>query len=161
MCRGMKATYCGRKKAGPQKCRSFTDGKKLCMCAKAWQVFFAKVNKMGADDTKPMPKKKISEATLKRIFSESKNKDQIYWFIEATLKSSDLPSESVPKWIGLAKKVLKSPKFSPKVKAYWRKRLMSWCKKNPKYPACKGMKIRSKGEGKGKGKGPIGKPSRD
>jgi hypothetical protein len=42
-------------KAGKIKCRDFTDGSKVCMSSKAWSVFFATINKMGADDTKPRP----------------------------------------------------------------------------------------------------------
>jgi len=231
MAKGMKTTYCGKKKAGPVKCRPFTDGSRLCMCAKAWQVFFASVNKMGADETKPRPKKvktqeavekilewykagfgegawKLPKQITKTIFfkhfyvpipkvgkfkgkkatwkvtkvgkgmksiitvhktykvgkrtawtketgtkrqwarmasgykgpmigtaissgfmaSKEKKEEIMKWFIESTLKSSDLPTHSIPNWIGLAEKVLKSPKISEKVKAYWRKRLDTWKK---------------------------------
>ena len=125
MVKSMKGTYC--KKGDKTKCRPFTDGTKVCMCAKGWSVFFASINKMGADETKPRPKSRMSEAYRSKLAA----------FIEATLKSADLPENSVPRWVGLAQKVLKSPKFNDKIKTYWRKRLQDWCKKNPKNKACK------------------------
>lgn len=115
------ASYC--KRNPKRKCYPFTDGKKVCGCAGGWSVFFATVNKMGADDTKPRPKGKTQEAKV------------LEWFIESTLKSSDV---KVPPWVGMAQRVLKSPKFSDKVKAYWKSRLQAWCKKNPKHKICKG-----------------------
>lgn len=253
------ASYC--KRNPKRKCRPFTDGKKVCGCQGGWSVFFATVNKMGADETKPRPKKATTQEAVEKILewykglgkafiiktkkapsyvspakttttplksithppkavglltgygitsepakpqgsklpagtkttgriselqrlgkSKKKTKKQrkkrgkkkrtqeskrkiIKWFMESTLKSSDLPAHAIPKWVGLAQKVLKSSKFSPKVKAYWRNRLEELCKKNPKYPVCKGLKIRSKGKGKGlgkgKGKGPMDNPSRE
>ena len=125
MAKGMRKTYAGK---GKVKCRPFTDGSKLCMSAKAWQVFFATINKMGADETKPRPKSKRTQESREKL---------IEWFVESTLKSSDLPANVVPKWVGLAKKILKSPKFNEKIKAYWQKRLTKWCKKNPRI--CKGV----------------------
>jgi len=69
MAEGMRGTY----KVGPVKCRPFTDGTKVCMSKKAWQVFFATINKMGADETKPRPQK-TQEATEKLI----------HWFVESS-----------------------------------------------------------------------------
>ena len=62
--------YC--KKNPKRKCHKFTDGTKVCGCQGGWSVFFASVNSMKADETKPMPKKKkISEAVtiwyIKRV----------------------------------------------------------------------------------------------
>jgi len=125
MAEGMRRTYAGQ---GKTKCRPFTDGTKVCMSQKAWQVFFATINKMGADETKPRPHSKSTQESRKVV----------EWFIESTLKSSDLPPHSIPKWINLAQKVLKSPKLNEKVKAYWKKRLMAWCKENPKSKVCEG-----------------------
>lgn len=140
--------YC--KRNPKRKCHKFSDGTSVCGCQGGWSVFFATVNKMGADDTKPMPKRRMEESKEKIV----------RWFVESALKSSDRP-----KWIELAQKVLASPSFGENIKSYWRKRLSDWCEENPKYPLCKGLKIRSggkgKGLGKGKGKGPIGNPSRD
>jgi hypothetical protein len=36
-----------------EKCRDFTDGSQVCASEKAWQVFFATMNKNGWDETKP------------------------------------------------------------------------------------------------------------
>jgi len=120
MCLSMKASY----KAGKIKCRKFADGTQVCMSEKAWSVFFATINKMGADDTKPRPKRKINEAKMIDWFMESVNND-----------------DGLPRWINMALKVLKSEKYNDKIKSYWRKRLSAFCKKNPKSKVCKQIKI--------------------
>jgi len=119
MAEGMRGTY----KQGKVKCRPFTDGSQVCMRAKAWQVFFATINKMGADETKPRParKKSVNEAKLIERFLESKG-----------------INEEVPRWAVLAKKVLGSDKFNEKIKGFWKKKLDDWCSKNPKSKFCKG-----------------------
>jgi len=112
--------YC--KRNPKRKCHPFTDGSRLCGCQGGWSVFFATVNKMGADETKPRPKAKKTQESKKLL----------EWFMESTLKSSDLPANVIPKWVGLARKILKSPKFNEKVKTYWKNRLEKWCKEHPK-----------------------------
>ena len=62
--KGMGKTY-----KGPTKCRKFTDGSQVCMAKKAWSVFFATINKMGASPDKPRPHK-ISET----VFNEKAEK---------------------------------------------------------------------------------------
>lgn len=119
MAEGMRKTYAG----GKDKCRPFTDGSKVCMSVKAWSVFFATMNKMGADETKPRPKVKTSESTEKLI----------EWFME----SKGIKDESIPSWVPLAKKVLSSPKYNEKIKAFWKKKLDAFCAKNPKSGVCK------------------------
>jgi len=114
--------YC--KRNPKRKCYPFSDGTRVCGCKGGWSVFFATVNKMGADDTKPMPKKRVQESKEKII----------QWFIESTLKSSD-----IPKWIEMAQKVLVSPKFNEKIKDYWRSRLENWCKSHGDHKVCKGL----------------------
>jgi len=117
---GMRASY----KAGKTKCRKFADGSQVCMSEKAWSVFFATINKMGASDTKPRPKKKkINEAKL------------LDWFMEAKMEND------LPRWVSMALKVLKSDKYNAKIKAYWKKRLTAYCKKNPKSKVCKQIRI--------------------
>ena len=109
------AKYC--KKNPKRKCHPFTDGTKVCGCQGGWSVFFA-----------TLKTKKVEEARARLI----------EWFTEATFKSSDV---GIPKWIPMAQKVLKSSRFNEKTKAYWRKRLTAWCKKNPKNKVCKNIKI--------------------
>jgi len=62
MIRGMGKSYAGKKI-----CRPLQGGKKICVSAKAWSVFYATIRKRhGAGaETKPMPKK-VSE-TLEQI----------------------------------------------------------------------------------------------
>ena len=55
MLMGMRKTYCGQSTSGSK--LKFADGTSVVVCEKAEQVFFATVNKMKADDTKPRPKK--------------------------------------------------------------------------------------------------------
>jgi len=127
------ADYC--KKNPKRRCYKFTDGKEVCGCAGGWSIFFATMRKKGWSPEKSRPKK-VSEA----VFSEAVEEYKIHvleWFVESTLKSSDV---RVPNWVGLAQKAIKSTKLSEKVKAYWRKRLQSWCKENPKAKICKGDK---------------------
>lgn len=119
MAEGMRKTYAG----GKGKCRPFTDGSKVCMSDKAWSVFFATINKMGADETKPRAKVKTSESTEKII----------EWFME----SKGVKDESIPSWVPLAKKVLSSPKYNEKIKVFWKKKLDAFCAKNPKSGVCK------------------------
>ena len=119
MATGMKTTY----KKGKVKCRKFADGSQVCMSEKAWSVFFATISKMGASDTKPRPKKKINESKL------------IDWFMEAKMEND------IPRWVNMALKVLKSDKYSAKIKTYWKKRLTGYCKKNPKLKICRQIKI--------------------
>ena len=130
MCKGIlaNAKYC--KRNPERKCHSFTDGSKVCGCQGGWSVFYATVAKRvgKGGETKPMPKK----------FSESREK-LIEWFMESTLKSSDVGH--IPKWVGLAQKVIKSPKFTEKVKNYWKGRLKKWCKENPDQKICKSLKF--------------------
>jgi len=118
MAQGMRGTY----KGGKETCRPFTDGSKVCMSAKAWSVFFATINKMHADETKARPRVKTNEATEKIV----------EWFLESKQVKGD-----VPPWVFLAKRIINSPKSSDKIKAFWKKRLDSWCKKNPKAGVCK------------------------
>lgn len=119
MVKGMAGSY----KKGKMKCYPFTDGSKVCMRAKAWQVFFATVNKMGADETKPRPRKvKTGEA----------NEKIIEWFLEAKQVKNNIPP-----WVFLAKKIINSSKANDKTKAFWKKRLTAWCAKNPKAGVCK------------------------
>lgn len=54
MAKGMAASK--KYKKGTIKCRDFTDGSKVCMAKKAWNVFYASINKMGAKAEKPRPK---------------------------------------------------------------------------------------------------------
>jgi len=61
LAKGMAKQYKG---LGKRTCRSFTDGTKVCASKKAWQVFFAYLNKKGWDDTKPMPRNMTLEDML-------------------------------------------------------------------------------------------------
>lgn len=108
--------YC--KKDPKRKCYKFADGTRVCGCSGGWSVFFATLNKMGADETKPMPKKKTEESHK-----------VIQWFMESTLQSSSVSANLTPKWVGLAEKVISSEKFSEKVKSYWSERLAEYKKK--------------------------------
>ena len=73
MAQGMKSTYA----KGKTKCRPFTDGTKVCMSTTAWSVFFSTVNKMGADETKPRPKKKTTQESREKL---------IKWYVGVTSK---------------------------------------------------------------------------
>ena len=117
MIRSMKKTYT----TGKVKCRDFSDGTKVCASQKAWSVFYASLKKKGLKDTSAP--KKFNEAKL------------IEWFLESKVENN------VPRWITLALKILKSDKYNDKIKAYWRKRIASYCKKNPKLQICKKTKI--------------------
>ena len=64
MIQNMKKQY----KSGKVTCRPFTDGSKVCASARAWSIFFATINKMGADDSKPRPEK-VNET----VFQETVN----------------------------------------------------------------------------------------
>lgn len=107
------AKYC--KKDPTRKCHNFKDGTKVCGCQGGWSVFFA-----------TLKTKKVHEARERLI----------EWYMESTLRGSDLPS-----WIAMATKVLKSNKYNEKTKAYWRGRLQKWCKANPKNKICKKVKV--------------------
>jgi len=123
------AKYC--KKDTTRRCYKFTDGKKVCGCAGGWSVFFATVKTMGAKPEKPRPKTQESKQKILKWFMES----------HSSLMSSDLPAHSIPNWIGLAKKVIESPKFNEKIKTFWRKRMGKWCKDNPNSDICKKKKV--------------------
>jgi hypothetical protein len=109
---------------GKIKCRPFTDGSKVCMRTRAWSVFFATINKMGADETKPRPQKVKTSESMEKV---------IKWFME----SKGITDENIPNWVPLAKKVLNSPKFTEKIKVFWKKKLDAYCAKNPKSGVCK------------------------
>lgn len=66
-------------KSGEVKCRPFTDGSKVCISKKAWSVFFATINKMGADDTKPRPHR-INETVFQETVKEVL-RDMIEWIV--------------------------------------------------------------------------------
>jgi hypothetical protein len=123
MAAGMKKTYC--KKGDKLVGRSFTDGSKVRLCSKAWSVFFATIRKHGWKETKPRPRT-VNET----VFNEAV---EVYldelraWFAETVAKGD----RSEPTWVRLARRVLKSG-ASEKLKAYWRKRLQDWEKKNKK-----------------------------
>lgn len=112
--------YC--KKNPKRKCYDFSDGSRMCGCKGGWNVFFATVNRMGADDTKPMPKKK-------KKFGESKI---VAWFIEESRKYPILP-----KWISLAQRILDSPQFEESVKDFWRGKFRTYCENHPEASICK------------------------
>jgi len=76
MANNMRKQY----KAGKVKCRPFTDGTKVCASKRAWSVFFATINKMGADDSKPRPAK-INETVFQETVKEYLN-DLINWRIK-------------------------------------------------------------------------------
>lgn len=113
--------YC--KKNSKRKCRKLSDGSRICGCQGGWSIFFATVNKMDADDTKPMPKKK------KKNFNESKITS---WFIGESKKYPILP-----KWVSLAQKILTSPQFEESVKVYWKDKLRGFCELHPEASICK------------------------
>jgi hypothetical protein len=78
MAQGMKKQY----KSGKTVCRDFTDGKKVCMSKRAWTVFFASINKMGAKSESPRPKS-INET----VFNETAHTvidDMVRWIITRT-----------------------------------------------------------------------------
>jgi len=112
--------YC--KKNPKRKCHKLSDGKRICGCQGGWSIFFATVNRMGADDTKPIPKSK-------KKFNESKTVD---WFIN---KSKEYPI--LPKWIGLAKRVIASSQFEESVKNFWNKKIKDYCSNHPEASICK------------------------
>ena len=62
--------------------------------------------------------------------SETQMKEIVEWY-EATLKKTDVKGV-IPKWVAMARKLLKSKRGSPKLRAYWQKRLDAWEKKNGK-----------------------------
>ena len=61
-------------KAGETECRDFTDGTRICASKKAWQVFFAYLNKKGWDDTKPIPKELVESKDIEPIIPEKTHK---------------------------------------------------------------------------------------
>lgn len=62
--------------------------------------------------------------------SETHIKEIVDWY-ETTLKKTDVKG-TVPKWVTMARKLLKSKRGNPKLRAYWQKRLDKWEKKNGK-----------------------------
>lgn len=120
---GMRTTYCAGKKLTRE--YKFADGKKSRICAKGASVFFATVTKMvgKGGETKPRPKKVTQEAFME---AAQEYCEEMILFMEATLQSSDT---GLPRWILFARKILKSKKIKGKLKAYWRKRLAAWEKK--------------------------------
>lgn len=79
MVKGMKNTYC--KKGDKTKCRPFTDGTKVCLCTKAWSVFFATMRKRGWDEGSPRSKK-VSETVFNEAIEEIMA-GFIIWYEEA------------------------------------------------------------------------------
>lgn len=68
---GMKKQYCGKSTSGKE--YEFSDGTKVTICKKGANVFFASLNKMGADDTKPRPatiNETIFNETASQILNE-------------------------------------------------------------------------------------------
>jgi len=129
------ASYC--KRNPKRKCYDAVGGKKICGCAGGWSVFFATMRKRGWDEKKARPKK-VTEAVFMEAVEqtvEEMDLKLIKWF-ESTLKASDV---NVPRWVGLAKRVISNPKLNEKMKKYWRGRLEVWCKKNPTAKVCKGI----------------------
>lgn len=114
MALGMKATY--TKKGQSTVCRDFTDGSKVCMSKKGWNVFFATINKMHADETKPRPKK-TQEATDKLI----------EWFTESALES---PFDGVPQWVEVAEELINMPATNQQIRDYWNAKLDAFYKEN-------------------------------
>lgn len=114
--------YC--KKNPERKCHKLSDGKRICGCQGGWGVFFATVNRMGADEKNPIPKSK-------KKFNESKT---VEWFINNSKKFPVLP-----KWIGLAQRILASPQFEESVKDFWRGKLKDYCEKHPEASICEGV----------------------
>lgn len=69
MAESMKPQY----KGGKITCRSFSDNSQICMSKKAWNIFFATINKMKADDTKPRPQEineTVFQETVKIVMDE-------------------------------------------------------------------------------------------
>ena len=112
--------YC--KKNPERKCHKLSDGKRICGCQGGWSIFFATVNRMGADDTKPIPKSK-------KKFNESK--------IIANFINNSKKFPVFPKWVGLAQRILDSPQFEESVKTFWRNKLKIYCKAHPEAELCK------------------------
>ena len=115
--------YCS--KDSKRKCHKLSNGKRICGCQGGWSIFFATVNRMGADETKPMPKSKTK-------FNESK---VIKWFITESKKFPILP-----KWIGLAQRIIDSPQFEESVKDFWSNKLKNYCKEHPEASLCQEVK---------------------
>jgi len=63
-------------------------------------------------------------AWKKGKFTESDEED-----VTETLKTSDAKG-TIPSWVLMARKLLKSKSKNEKLKAYWRKRLEAWEAKN-------------------------------
>ena len=116
MALGMKSTY--TKKGQSAVCRNFTDGSKVCMSKKGWSVFFATINKMKADETKPRPKQTQEAKEL-----------LIQWFTESALQSS---VDGIPKWVYIAEKLVNSETSTPQVKKYWGTKLDEYRGENAK-----------------------------
>jgi len=79
------------------------------MSKKGWSVFFATINKMHADETKPRPKQTQEAKEL-----------LIQWFTESALQS---PVDGDPNWVHIAEKLVKSETTTPPVKRYWKAKL--------------------------------------
>jgi len=74
----------------------------------------------------------ICYTTYRRArYSETQIKEIVEWYEETnkTLKKSDVKS-TIPSWVVMARKLLKSKKGGPKLRDYWQKRLNEWEKKN-------------------------------
>ena len=113
-----------RKKNPERKCHKLSDGTRICGPQGGWSIFFATVNRMGASETKPIPK-------AKKKFNESKI---INNFINNSKKFPVLP-----KWVNLAQRILVSPQFEESVKTFWSNKLKAYCKDHPEAELCKGV----------------------
>lgn len=114
MALGMKSSY--TKKGQSTVCRDFTDSSKVCMSKKSWSVFFATINKMGADETKPRPKQ-----------TQEAKEQLIQWFTESVLQ---VQSNGVPKWVNIAEKLINLETSTPDVKKYWKEKLGKYHREN-------------------------------
>jgi len=145
MVKGMKGTYC--KKGDKTKCRPFTDGSKVCLCTKAWSVFFATMRKKGWNEGSPRSKK-VSETVFKVAMEETVT-ELITWYeaevkkgvpkkdgsgkgVQANKGRGGCPqpkNKNEPSWVSMARKFLASKKGNPKLRTFWQKRLQTWEKK--------------------------------
>jgi len=55
-------------------------------------------------------------------------KEIVDWY-EATLKKTDVKG-TIPSWVLMARRLLKSKRGNPKLREYWKNRLDKWEKKN-------------------------------
>jgi hypothetical protein len=81
----MRPTYC--KGDSTSKCRDFTDGSKVCLCEKGWNVFFATLNKHGWKDTSPRPSS-ISETVFLQAVEETVAILEIVEWYETKIKGN-------------------------------------------------------------------------